>query len=404
MNLNYRFAIASDLHIGLPQTIQHHSQRFHLVEVSIPALEKVLDHLGRLDLDFLLLPGDLTQDGEAENHQWLVDRLARLPYPVYVVPGNHDVPYPTTQNQVMGLAEFPQSYQKFGYNNSDQCYYSHEILPGLQLIGLNSNLFDQGQQIGRLSEEQLIWLEQVLAEVEGDLVMVMIHHNVIEHLPGQATNPLGKRYMLENATELLSILKRAGVKLIFTGHLYVQDIAQWQDIYEITTGSLVSYPHPYRIVDLTLNTNSSATVNSGRNQSETSPTIAARNTTPRNITVQDIKVQGITVQNIQLEIASHCVMAVPGWPDLSGVSRQWLGDRSFPFMMKLLTLPPLEMPVEQAKKLAPDLQNFWADIAAGDGKFDFPNFPEPVRGYFQKFSAGEPIDNHAVLTIDLNRS
>ena len=77
MNLNFKFAIVSDLHIALPQTIWDHPHRFHLVEVSIPALELALDHLGELDLDFLLLPGDLTQHGERENHQWLSQRLSQ---------------------------------------------------------------------------------------------------------------------------------------------------------------------------------------------------------------------------------------------------------------------------------------------------------------------------------------
>ncbi len=92
MDLNFRFAIVSDLHIALPHTIWNHPSRFHLVEVSIPAFESVLRHLTQLDLDFLLLPGDLTQHGEPENHAWLQQRLAQLPFPVYVVPGNHDVP------------------------------------------------------------------------------------------------------------------------------------------------------------------------------------------------------------------------------------------------------------------------------------------------------------------------
>ena len=92
MELNFRFAVVSDLHIGLPHTIWDHPSRFHLVEVSIPALELVLEHLHQQELDFLLLPG-------------------------------------------------------------------------VQLIGLNSNQFDEsGNQLGRLDEQQLVWLEQVLAQ------------------------------------------------------------------------------------------------------------------------------------------------------------------------------------------------------------------------------------------------
>jgi predicted phosphodiesterase len=365
---NFRFAIVSDLHIALPATIWDHPNRFHLVEVSIPALTQVLEHLAQLDLDFLLLPGDLTQHGEPENHQWLVDQLMQLPYPVYVVPGNHDVPERSPTPHSIGLADFPYVYEKFGYANPDQPYYTHEILPGVRLIGLNSNFFEpDGKQLGmgQMDEAQLVWLEKVLSQVQDEFVMVMIHHNVIEHLPGQLQHGMGRRYMLKNAARLLAMLEQAGVQLIFTGHLHVQDIARQGNIYEITTGSLVSYPHPYRILQMS----------------------------------QDAAGQK------WLEIESHRVMGVPGWEDLQTLSREWMGDRSFPFMFKFLTLPPLSLPEQEAKRLAPDLRYFWATIADGDGQFDFPHFPEQVWRYFQQFSAiavkGAPngIDNNARLNL-----
>jgi 3',5'-cyclic AMP phosphodiesterase CpdA len=194
--MNFRFAILSDPHIALPATILNHSNRFHLVEVSIPALKIVLDHLITLDLDFLLIAGDLTQDGEPENHRWLADCLASLPFPVYVVPGNHDVLSLTATENHIGLADFPFYYQQFGYDNPEQIYYQKEISPGVQLIGLNSNQFDDsGKQIGCLDAAQLEWLKQTLPSLKNDLVMVMIHHNVIEHLPGQSSHELGRRYM-----------------------------------------------------------------------------------------------------------------------------------------------------------------------------------------------------------------
>lgn len=361
MNVNFRFAVASDLHIALAHTIQDSPKRFHLVEVSIPALELILERLATLDLDFLLLPGDLTQDGEIDNHLWLSQRLAQLPYPVYVVPGNHDVIYPIGTKEIVGLTEFPQLYQSFGYTNPNQPYYTHEILPGVRLIGLNSNNFDEkGAQIGCLDTQQFDWLQQTLAEVKDELVLVMIHHNVIEHLPGQNSNPLGRRYMLDNAPQLLELLQQYGVKLIFTGHLHVQDIAQWQGIYEITTGSLVSYPHPYRVIQISSNDQNQLTI----------------------------------------KIESDFVTAVPNWPNLPETSRQWMSDRSFPFMVKLLTTPPLCLPLAEAEQLAPHLRNFWADIAGGDAEFDFPDFPPVVRQYFQQFSAHQKIDNNASIILN----
>jgi 3',5'-cyclic AMP phosphodiesterase CpdA len=252
MKLNFRFAIVSDLHIALPETIWDHPSRFHLVEVSIPAFDSVLAHLTQLDLDFLLIPGDLTQHGEPINHRWLQNRLSQLPFPSYVIPGNHDIPVLIANEQSIGFADFPYFYQQFGYENPQQHYYNLQIFPGVRLIGLNSNSYDhQGQQIGQLDSQQFQWLEGELAAIKDELVLVMIHHNVVEHLPNQSCHPMANRYMLKNAPELRQLLQRYGVKLVFTGHLHVQDVAYAEGIYDITTGSLVSYPHPIEYWNLT---------------------------------------------------------------------------------------------------------------------------------------------------------
>ncbi|MGK7948199.1 MAG: metallophosphoesterase [Xenococcaceae cyanobacterium] len=366
MNFSFRFGVASDLHIAVPQTVNNHATRFHLTEVSIPVLERVFAHLESSQLDFLLLPGDLTQDGEPENHQWLAQRLAKLPFPVYVIPGNHDVPNISATEKTIAFAEFPSYYEKFGYQNSQQHYYDREILPGVRLIALNSNNFNQeGKQLGFIDKTQLLWLEETLEKVRDKLVLVMIHHNVIEHLPDQSKHPLGKRYMLANATELLAILQKYGVKLIFTGHLHVQDVAELAGIYEICTGSLVSYPHPYRIIDFKIDDRG----------------------------------------NKIIDIESHQIKSIAGWSNLAHTSREWLGDRSFPFMFKLLTSPPLNLPETEAAKYAPQLRYFWADIALGDTVFDFPEFPPKLKEHFQKFGAldsdGKPklIDNQATIFL-----
>ncbi|MCY7283931.1 MAG: metallophosphoesterase [Cyanobacteria bacterium CAN_BIN43] len=367
MTLNFRFAIISDLHIALPQTIWDHPERFHLVEVSIPALEFVLRELEPLDLDFLLIPGDLTQHGETENHRWLADRLSKLPYPAYVIPGNHDLVEQAATDRSIGADEFAGYYQKFGYGG-DRLYYSQILLPGVRLIGLNSIFFDdQGNQIsmGRIDDKQLDWLRKTLEGAAGEMVLVMVHHNVIEHLPGQTLSPMGRRYMLQNASELLGILQKSGVQLLFTGHLHVQDIAQYQGISEITTGSLVSYPHPYRILEFQQNE------------------------------------QG----DRQLKIESGRVTHVPGWEDLQHFSKEWMGDRSQPFMTKLLTQPPLSLTPAAAAKIVPDLRYFWAAIANGDSTFNFPQFPDPINQYFARFSAADPegnprlIDNSTVIFL-----
>lgn len=363
----FRFGVVSDPHITLPHTFYDTPNRFHIVEVSIPALEQILAELEHQNLDFLLLPGDLTQHGERENHEWLADRLAQLPFPAFTVPGNHDIIQPQASDCVIGLQEFPQIYRRFGYD-SDRPYYCREVLPGIHLLGLNSIAFDdEGRQlpVGHLDAAQLDWLSATLANLKTNWVMVMVHHNVLEHLPGQARHPLGQRYILQNRWALLDRLRPYPVKLLFTGHLHVQDVTQWESIWEITTGSLVSYPHPYRIVEVALHPGGQA----------------------------EVKVQ------------SQRIAAVPNLPDLQGFSQQWMRDRSIPFIVKLLTCPPLGLSVAEAERFAPILQDFWASISAGDHDLDYPQLPAKVRQHLRQFGAIDrdgtlrAIDNTATLSL-----
>jgi predicted phosphodiesterase len=364
MPLNCRFAVISDLHIALPDTVWDGPNRLHLVEVSIPVLETILARLANLDLDFLLLPGDLTQHGEPENHRWLADRLAQLPYPVYVIPGNHDVPSWEANRQSIGFDQFPPFYRQYGYAATDQHYYTHEILPGLRLIGLNSNNFDEaGQPIGQVDATQMAWLKDVLAASHDELIMVMIHHNVLEHMPNQRQDPMGKRYILDNATELLSHLRSAGVQIVLTGHLHIQNIAQQDELYDITTGSLVSYPHPYRVMQL----------------------------------------QTDSMGQMRLIIESDRVESVPDWETLHQTTRELMNDRSESYMLQLLMGQPWALSADDAVELVPHLREFWSRFAAGDAQFDLPQLPPAVRQHFERFSSsheGENQgDNAAVLSL-----
>lgn len=360
MGQRFRFAIVSDPHIARPETIPDPLHRFHLVEVSIPGLEQIFAQLETLDLDFLLLPGDLTQHGEWVNHQWLIERLGRLPFPTYVVPGNHDIIARDATDRTIGLDDFPRLYQAFGYSDGQTLYYQREILPGVRLIGLNSNGFGpSGDQIGvgHLDEEQLAWLESTLPQIKDDLVLVMLHHNVLEHLPGQAESPLGQRYMVHNREALIRRLEAAQVRLMFTGHLHVQDIARQGDLCEVLTGSIVSYPHPYRVLEVEHDRDGALTV----------------------------------------KVESHRLQAVEPWDDLQAMSHQWMGDRAGSFITKFLTSPPLNLPMAEAEAIAPGLKDFWATIAAGDPQFDFSHLKPETRRRLEVYSAVDEAGNPQVL-------
>jgi hypothetical protein len=91
------------------------------------------------------------------------------------------------------------------------------------------------------------------AELNNKTVIGFMHHAVLENFAGHAE--LLPQFIVENHDLIAHIFAESGLQLIFTGHTHVQDITvnHWEDnsfLLDIQTGSLLAYPHPYRIVSL----------------------------------------------------------------------------------------------------------------------------------------------------------
>jgi hypothetical protein len=113
---------------------------------------------------------------------------------------------------------------------------------------------------GGFSEETLNWILEKLREAEAQdkKVIGMIHHGVLEHFTGQSVATPGAEYVIENWESVSETLTKAGLNLVFTGHYHAQDITSksWEvngealTLTDVETGSLVTYPNPYRMVTL----------------------------------------------------------------------------------------------------------------------------------------------------------
>lgn len=80
------FAQLTDLHIRMP------GQRAYRVVETDKFLPPAVAAVSALDPrpDFVLITGDLTDFGRAEEYAHLRDMLDALPMPYYLMPGNHD--------------------------------------------------------------------------------------------------------------------------------------------------------------------------------------------------------------------------------------------------------------------------------------------------------------------------
>ncbi|MBM4447102.1 MAG: metallophosphoesterase [Chloroflexi bacterium] len=250
-----------------------------LLRESTEILEAAIAAIKNEKTSFVLVPGDLTKDGERVSHQLAASYLSQLEASgkkVYVVPGNHDVKNGHSFKYVgdntervpnITPEEFAQMYSEFGYKEAlyrDPVSLSYVAEPqaGLWLLALDAchyaeNIEDEEPITdGKFSAATLEWIEGMLEKAarEKKAVIVMVHHGIVEHYIGQEKN-YGE-YILDDFPVVSQLLATYNARLVFTGHYHAQDITvqQWPEtnkfVFDIETGSLVTYPAPYRIVNI----------------------------------------------------------------------------------------------------------------------------------------------------------
>lgn len=240
-------------------------------------LQQVLDNYLKSDIDILLIPGDITKDGEKQSHidfrkklQPLIDKGTR----VFVIPGNHDIniPHPVRYEGDAVLptantspAEFTDIYNDCGYGDAlrrdtASLSYVARLNDKTWLLAIDVCKYKQYKEAsissGRLLPETEKWAMEVLSDAKKQNIRVvgMMHHNLVEHIMMQSY--FFKDYLVDDWSRLADLLADAGMKLIFTGHFHANDITEHKSragnkIYDIETGSLAAYAYPYRFAELT---------------------------------------------------------------------------------------------------------------------------------------------------------
>ena len=228
--------------------------------------------------DFVIIPGDLTKDGELVCHKGFASHLKIIEeagYPVYVVPGNHDIHNPhavaftQTGHEMVDTVTpeiFAALYNDYGYaealaRDPDSLSYVAEPVEGLWLLALDScdyrnNFKDNYPQTnGRFTQETIQWIESILLQAleEEKSVIAMMHHGAVEHYSSQEKH-YGD-YIVDDFQRFSEMLALYNVRVVFTGHYHAQDITgisagNNKFLFDIETGSLVTYPSPVRSIHI----------------------------------------------------------------------------------------------------------------------------------------------------------
>ena len=248
-----KFAVISDTHIAL-----HGVNKAKMGADSIKIFENTIKTLNEIDnLDFVVVTGDLLQDGEPWNLDLAKAYLDELKAPYYVVCGNHDYA-PSKQAKPGGSqyvavnkAAFIWTFQGHGYRGAN-AWWSADPMPGLHLIGLDSTVpVEMGGHIP-LSEMKFLDLELFINRDKVNIIFC--HHNFVPW--SNSEEPGGRLFFMQvdNAPEVRKIFEKhlLASQVVISGHRHIGlRYKNVNGVNYIVCPPTVSYPNQYTIFSLT---------------------------------------------------------------------------------------------------------------------------------------------------------
>ena len=269
------FAVASDLHINVDETelewysedpiFGYANRRAAMEHESEFIIDEFLNQCANDDnIQFVLISGDLADNGRSipEEHYTVAEKFAKFEKEtgkqIYVIPGNHDFGNLGEYCEV-DLAKFKEIYADFGYNQAltlaeGHGSYTADLSERYRLIALDSNDPDKSTEDG-VTEDRVEWvIEQAKkAYADNKYPILMMHHNLLDHLPMQRI--LSHNFIIRNHTATAEKWANAGIRLVFTGHEHCSDATSYTSakgnlIYDFATTSLTMYPLQYRYIEM----------------------------------------------------------------------------------------------------------------------------------------------------------
>ena len=197
------FAGETDTLLGINTLHSYHAVLDAIVKQQLPA-------------DLIVATGDLVQDQSPRAYPRFTDDVTRLPAACVWLPGNHD--YQPSMAQELAAA---------GISPSKQVLLGDQW----QILLLDSQV--QSVPHGELSDDQLIWLDNCLAQQPDRHTVVMLHHH-----PLASGCTWLDQHSLRNSHMLAEVLTRyQNIEGILCGHIHQDLDVMWNGIRMLATPS-----------------------------------------------------------------------------------------------------------------------------------------------------------------------
>ena len=199
-----RIAVVSDVHVN---SRPKDDERLYPGR-----LDLVIQAVNAAKVDLVLMPGDLTEHGTAEEFAAFRKQIQKFRAPVWLVPGNHDVGgKPIKGNKDAVTLERVKTFEA----GCGPSYFVREQ-SGVRVVGLTASLLGSDFP---LETKQWDFLEKQLAVPSPKPTLLLLHYPPYQKSPDEGS---GDYFDLEPQprARLLALARQGGVKAILTGHLH----------------------------------------------------------------------------------------------------------------------------------------------------------------------------------------
>jgi 3',5'-cyclic AMP phosphodiesterase CpdA len=216
------------------------------------------------ETDIVIIPGDLTKNGEKESHKSFLKQLYKLKESgkkIYVITAGHDYneysfAFKNDERIDVEGTDFNDLYDMyydFGYSEAlafDKRTHSYiaEVSDGVRMLGINCDSYQNPK--GTMDDELISWAKVQLdkAKEDGCSVFAICHYPIIPSLP---VFDLVGDAKIKEWRKVASFLSDNGVELIMTGHMHIQSINEFYSengnrLIDVCTSCLVGSPAKYR--------------------------------------------------------------------------------------------------------------------------------------------------------------
>lgn len=270
-NNQIKFIVVADLHhysptlgiTGNAYKMRSESDQKMLAKTGA-LIRAAFDEMTAADIDFILIVGDVTNNGERASHEEFREMMYEYQQkkPIYIITSTHDWCSDNNPRRYDGdnvyddvpnlkIDELTKFYKDFGLTDALSVYktsagnasYSVRPCEGLTVLCLNDDFNEEGGS--GFSDEHIEWIKTQCDEAKkrNDNIIGANHH---PYLLTEFDKLINNSKTVKYKNELALKVAKAGMPIAFVGHTHMQHITKLEtdgnEFYEINVAALSGYP------------------------------------------------------------------------------------------------------------------------------------------------------------------